>query len=377
MAYPWVSMTPYKFLSDLLQIIEPLADKVVLISGNTERIGKRSSDIEVIDIGTSMHAIRDVRPLAYSKLLWVAKCIKVQIKTSAELIRVRKDLNIVLFYMAYPYYILPLLTSKLLRKKTAEIVTRSKSDAGKRKSLQLRVFELQEKVMFVLLDRISPESDSITGSIDLKKRSKIASEGARFIDTSRFGIQTTFSQRGQAVGYVGRIEKGKGIMELIRAIPCVVEKRPCEFLIGGTGSLLDDLKDECAKVTEKANVSITVLGWIAEEDLPSFFNTLRLLVLPTHHAEGLPTVVLEAMACGTPVLASPVGGIPDVITDGRTGFLIKTASALSIADDIVRALEHPNTEEIIEEARKLIERNFTKEAATERFKTILYDTLWC
>ncbi|MGA7075142.1 MAG: glycosyltransferase family 4 protein, partial [Halobacteriota archaeon] len=365
------------FLSDLLQIIEPLADKVVLISGNTERIGKRSSDTEVIDIGTSMHAIRDVRPLAYSKLLWVAKCIKVQIQTSAELIRVREDFNIVLFYMAYPYYILPLLTAKLLRKKTAEIVTRSKSDAGKRKSLQQRIFELQEKVMFALLDRISPESDSITRSIDLKKRSKIASEGARFIDTSRFGIQTTFSQRGQVVGYLGRIEKGKGIMELTRAIPYVVEKRPCEFLIGGTGSLLDDLKDECAKVTEKADVSITVLGWIAEEDLPSFFNTLRLLVLPTHHAEGLPTVVLEAMACGTPVLASPIGGIPDVITDGRTGFLINTASALSIADDIVRALEHPNIEGIIEEARKLIERHFTKEAATERFKAILYDTLWC
>ncbi|HJH26821.1 MAG TPA: hypothetical protein C5S37_08640 [Methanophagales archaeon] len=77
------------------------------------------------------------------------------------------------------------------------------------------------------------------------------------------------------------------------------------------------------------------------------------------------------MACGTPVLATPVGAIPDVIKDGNTGFIMKDKSPECIAKNVMRALEHPNLERIVENARALVEREFTYEAAVERYRKIL------
>jgi hypothetical protein len=66
----------------------------------------------------------------------------------------------------------------------------------KGRSLLHRVFELQDKIMFALLDKISPESHSVITSLDLKHRSKITFEGARFVDTSHFRVQTPSSKEG-------------------------------------------------------------------------------------------------------------------------------------------------------------------------------------
>jgi hypothetical protein len=116
-SYTWTSKVPYKFLSELLQILEPIAERIVLIDGNTERITMGSEKVEVRDIATSMHAAKDIQPAFYSKLLWLTKCIKAQLLTSIELVRIRKEVNVVLFYLAYPFYLAHLLTAKLLGKK--------------------------------------------------------------------------------------------------------------------------------------------------------------------------------------------------------------------------------------------------------------------
>ena len=99
-------------------------------------------------------------------------------------------------------------------------------------------------------------------------------------------------------------------------------------------------------------------------------NELKLFVLPSY-SEGLPTAILEAMVCSTPVLATPVGGIPDLIKDEETGFIMKMNSPACIAENIMRALEHPDLEMIVENAKELVEREFTYEAAVKRWKEIL------
>ena len=81
------------------------------------------------------------------------------------------------------------------------------------------------------------------------------------------------------------------------------------------------------------------------------------------------------MACDTPVLATPVGGIPDVIKDGETGFIMENNSPECIAENEIRALEHPELEKIVKNARNLVEEEFTYEAAVERYKKILEDAL--
>jgi glycosyltransferase involved in cell wall biosynthesis len=93
-------------------------------------------------------------------------------------------------------------------------------------------------------------------------------------------------------------------------------------------------------------------------------------VLPSVY-ETFPVSVLEACACGTPVLATPVGAIPDVIKDGETGFIMEDNSPESIARNIIHALSRPHLEKIAQNARALVEREFTYEKAVERYRGIL------
>jgi glycosyltransferase involved in cell wall biosynthesis len=167
----------------------------------------------------------------------------------------------------------------------------------------------------------------------------------------------------------------KGVKELVDAIPLISKKKHMGFVIGGTGALFGELKQKCERISTQEDVSIILPGWIAEEDLPSCLNELHLFVQPTQHSEGIPTSILEAMACGTPVLATPIGAITDIITDGVTGFLIEACSPSGIAHDVIRALEHPDLAKIAQNARELVELRFTKEAAIERYKAIFDQTL--
>lgn len=124
-------------------------------------------------------------------------------------------------------------------------------------------------------------------------------------------------------------------------------------------------------IDRQLNRKIKILGWISHDRLPIYLNELKLLVLPSY-TEGLPNIMLEAMACGTPVLATSVGSIPDIISDGFTGFLLKENSPQNVADNILRALEHPDLHRVADKARDLVRIHFTYEAAVERYKKVLH-----
>ena len=365
-SFPWKSYAPYKFLSDVLKILEPISDKIVLIEGNTDRINITSKKVEVRDIGIGMHYLKDIRPTFYSAILWITKCVLIQIKTSLELIKARKEADIVIFYMAYPYYLLPLITSKVLRKKAVEVVTRSKPN-----SLLSKIIGLQDPMLFGLLDGVSPESKTLITYLRLEKyKGKFLPEGSRFIDTSRYTIKREFKDRKNVVGYIGRIGKEKGIIEFVRSIPFTLkDNKSIEFLVGGDGDLMNWVRNEVEGIRLNYNVKITITGWITE-DLLNYLNKLKLLVLPSY-SEGLPTIVLEAMACGTPVLATPVGAIPDVIKDGETGFILENKTPECIAKNVTRVLEYQNLDEIVKNARSLVEKEYTYGAAVERYRRIL------
>lgn len=84
--------------------------------------------------------------------------------------------------------------------------------------------------------------------------------------------------------------------------------------------------------------------------------------------------MLEAMACGTSVLATPVGAIPDVIINGKTEFIMENNSPECIAANVVRALSSPDLDQIAKAGRRFVEENFSFEKTVENWKRILQDT---
>ena len=104
-------------------------------------------------------------------------------------------------------------------------------------------------------------------------------------------------------------------------------------MIGGSGPLFDEVKT----YLKDAGISefVDLLGWIHHDELPKYLCSLRLLIIPSF-TEGLPNIMLEAMASGTPVLATPVGAIPDIIIDKKTGFIMENNSPPCIAKNVKR-----------------------------------------
>lgn len=367
-AFPWQAFAPYKFLSELLQILEPISNRIILIDGNTDRISVTTKNVEVKDIGIGMHYVRDIKPKFYSSALWILKCIMVQIKSSLSILAYKDSIDIVIFYMAYPYYILPLITAKLLNKKTVEVITRGKSN-----SFISKVISLYDPIFFKLLDGISFESDELKRYFNVTRyNDKILTTGERFIDSSLYSLKVKLSDRENIVGFVGRIVKEKGIVEFIDAIPMVHEKnKSISFSIVGSGDLSENISDKCNEMSNHSQINISISRFINENEFPDYLNKLKLLVLPTRHSEGLPTIVLEAMSCGTPVLITPVGAIPDIIKDNRTGFIMENLSREYIAEKIVKVLSSQDLDLISENASRLINNKYSYEAAVRRYCEII------
>lgn len=227
---------------------------------------------------------------------------------------------------------------------------------------------LLERAGFRLADRIITYTPSMADELDLGGyRSKLHTNGARYIDTEQFSPSTPFEERGPVVGFLGRIDEEKGI----RTLANVARQLPDEmtFIFAGDGGLSEWLATTLSEDRRTGTVELT--GWVDHEDVPGVLNRLSLLVMPSQPTEGLPTVILEAAACGTPVYATPVAGVPDVVREGETGFLMEELDSERIVDDVVDILTREDLPEISNNCRQLIEQEYSFDASVDRYRQIL------
>lgn len=364
--FPWVSNVPYKFLSEIIEILDPISGKIFLITGNTYRIESNSKKMVKKDLRMSIHKLRNENFILYSLSLWILKCIFIQARMSSEIISLRKEIDLIIFYMAYPYHLLPLLVSKIVGIRTIEIITRSKG-----KSICPKAVDIYNYLLFSLLDGISPESNKLIEDLDLMRyESKLLPEGARFINTDYFRMVKDLEQRKCLVGFIGRLVDQKGIRNFVKSIPLIAEENnSISFLIGGSGILFDWVNEECKKIADENNVRIIVAGWLGD-DLIYCLNELKLLVVPSYE-DAFPTIILEAMSCGTPVLATPVGAISSLIKDTETGFILENNTPECISKNVIRALNFSDLGKISAMEQKLIKMNYTYDAAVNRYESIL------
>jgi len=367
------------FLYNLVEILESICEKIYVVISNIPRDRTFSEKIRIQDVKTTMHFRDTIRPMWWSSLLQFLKIITIQMKMCWILTKISKDIDIVIFYVGGANLLPPVLMAKALRKK---VITSAigLGSLGYKKVHNNRLFSkgrafsiilsVMEKTIFSLSDQVIVESPSVINFLDLGKyKQKLVTTGARYVDTELFQIKKELRERKNLVGYIGRLEEGKGVMNFFEAIPLILEKQDnLEFFLGGYGPLYDRIKERLR--SNNLSRKVELMGWIPHDKVANYLNELKLLVLPSY-SEGLPTIVLEAMACGTPVLATPVGGIPDVIKDGETGFIMENNSPKCFAENIVRVLECPDLDNVTKNARKLIKEKYTYEAAVERYKKSL------
>lgn len=196
---------------------------------------------------------------------------------------------------------------------------------------------------------------------------KLYPHGARFIDTDEFNVQTPFDERDQTIGFVGRLDVEKRIPVLTEMVKYLPEDIRVVFV--GDGAYRTQLERELSD--EIQNGRVEVMGWVPHDEVPKQYNRLRLLLLPSTATEGLPTTILEGMACGTPSFATPVSGVPDVVQHCGTGFIMDDVSGKILADEVVEILKREDLSEISEEARQLIEDEYSFESAVKRYEMIL------
>ena len=141
---------------------------------------------------------------------------------------------------------------------------------------------------------------------------------------------------------LGRIVLKKGFDLLIQALPLVRDKVPnVTVIIGGDGTDLDRLKILATNLGVSACVRFP--GTISRADVSIYFHlcdtfTLPAVFDPKGNVDGCPNVILEAMACGKPVVATNISGIPVVIKDGETGFLVEEKNVEALAAALIALL---------------------------------------
>jgi len=283
------------------------------------------------------------------------------------------NIDLIIFIFGCDLNILPIIYLKLIKKKIAlrsdgrptKIISKYLGDKYKIKSF---LFKLIEEINYRLVDCVLSECNYAISDNEFKKYPKTGS-APLYVDTNKFYFKKENNKRHYDLGYIGRFSEEKGILNLIKAIELIFSKNnKLNIFIAGEG----DLFQETYKFiqTEKNQYNITLHPWITPDHLPNYLNDIKLIVLPSKK-EGLPNIMLEAMACGTPVLATPVGAIPGVIQDEVTGFIMENNTPECIAQNVIRALNHPDLERIAERGRQYVEKNYSFKETLKRWENIL------
>lgn len=176
------------------------------------------------------------------------------------------------------------------------------------------------------------------------------------------------------IGTVGRLTPVKGLAYLLQATRILLHQGSnVKVLIVGDGGLRKDLERQ----TYDLGISRNVVFLGHREDTGELLQALDIFVLPSL-SEGIPMALLEAMAASRAVVASRVGGIPEIVEDGSEGLLVDPMNANDLAEKCRRLIESPDVaRKMGEQARKRVERDFSATAMADRVAQVYKDLLIC
>lgn len=173
--------------------------------------------------------------------------------------------------------------------------------------------------------------------------------------------------------YVGKLEPRKGYADLLTAAPLVLREFPsAQFWFAGHGEL-EQARTQCERLG--IGSSVRLLGWVDGPALENLFLQSSLLTLPSH-GEGVPMSVLEAMNHGLPVICTPVGGLPELISDGQNGLFIKVGDPKGLASQILKLLREPAYAEALGAAAlETVQQRCGLEIISQKLETLYAELL--
>lgn len=304
-----------------------------------------------------------------STFISLVRHLAVQLKIAIKLVSKRKYYDIVIFFIGGEKMLLPIAISKVLGKKTVILLAGSEKDVEivKNKSLGYLVGFIS-KIIKKLSDRIflySPNLVRVWRLYEHTHKISFAYEHWLKVRKKKENILTR-----KYIGFVGRLGAEKGIDKFLKSVEILEQSDPhfkYSFIVAGDG----DLRDITEAFAEKLK-KLEYLGWVDKNKLNNLLCQLRFVVLPSH-TEGLPNIVLEAMACKTPALVTSVGSIPDLISNEKTGFIIHSNDPVMLSKTIEHlAYEPAKLRKAGHNGYILIKNKFNKNTVSERWRKALY-----
>lgn len=224
----------------------------------------------------------------------------------------------------------------------------------------------QCKVSYILEQKLLKNSDILTVVSNTvaqelideygveKERIKIVYNG---VDEKIFIPINSISEKNYIL-FTGGLTYRKGLFDLIECGRYICDKYPdISIIIVGRGILRDKLQVKIKKLG--LDKRFIFKGYVQKTELISLYQNAKIYVLPSHY-EGLPTVLLEAMSCGLPVVATAVSGNLDVISQYKNGILVPSKSPKELANAISFLLDNDDLRiKFGKNARKTIEEHFT------------------
>ncbi len=207
--------------------------------------------------------------------------------------------------------------------------------------------------------------------VDLKLFSSASSAAAA-------AVRKKYSVKGKMLLFVGRLAEKKGVTYLISAMAAVAKQNPgIKLVVVGDGPEKQALEQQVQKLSLSASVAFA--GSVSNSDLPAYYKAADIFVLPSivtksGDTEGLGVVLLEAVAAGVPVIASNVGGIPDIVVDKKTGILVEQKNPGQLVSAITLLLKNSSLRKKLSgEALKHIRMNFDWDRVASYFKAVYED----
>ncbi|MEN8241447.1 MAG: glycosyltransferase [Chloroflexota bacterium] len=186
--------------------------------------------------------------------------------------------------------------------------------------------------------------------------------------------------------FVGRIEPLKGVDTLIRSLAVLRDQgslkkhEVCLSIIGGDATVSEEeMSQEMSKLLdlrEELGLEqvVTFLGKRAQDTLPYYYSAADVVVVPSHY-ESFGMVALEAMACGTPVVASQIGGLAYLVQDGETGFHVRDQDPEALAARLVEILDDPALHEQMGKNAVDYAQNYSWQAIAEQVNEVYLEML--